>query len=102
LRRIADGTVSGKTAKDIFEAMWEGGGDADSIIAARGLQQISDDSAIEQIVAQVIAANPKQLAQYRAGEEKVLTFFVGQVMKASRGKANPGKVNEILKRALAP
>ncbi len=101
LRRIADSTVSGKTAKDIFEAMWEEGGDADSIIAARGLQQITDDSAIEQIVAQVIAANPKQVAQYRAGEEKVLTFFVGQVMKASRGKANPGKVNVILKRVLA-
>lgn len=102
LRRIADGTVSGKTAKDIFEAMWEEGGDADNIIAARGLQQITDDSAIEQIVADVVAANPKQVAQYRAGEEKVLTFFVGQVMKASRGKANPGKVNVILKRALAP
>ncbi len=101
LRRIADSTVSGKTAKDVFEAMWEEGGDADSIIAARGLQQITDDSAIEQIVAQVIAANPKQVAQYRAGEEKVLTFFVGQTMKACRGKANPGKVNEILKRALA-
>ncbi len=101
LRRIADGTVSGKTAKDIFEAMWEEGGDADGIIAARGLQQITDDSAIEQIVAEVVAANPKQVAQYRAGEEKVLTFFVGQVMKASRGKANPGKVNAILKRVLA-
>jgi len=100
LRRIADNTVSGKMAKDVFEAMWGGEGDADSVIASRGLQQITDDSAIEQIVAQVIEANPKQAAQYRAGEEKVFTFFVGQVMKASRGKANPGKVNEILKRRL--
>ena len=101
LRRIADGTVSGKAAKDVFEAMWAGEGDADAVIAARGLRQISDDSAIEEVVRQVIAANPKQLAQYRAGEEKVFTFFVGQTMKASRGKANPAKVNEILKRLLA-
>jgi aspartyl-tRNA(Asn)/glutamyl-tRNA(Gln) amidotransferase subunit B len=102
LRRIADGTVSGKAAKDVFEAMWAGEGDADTVIAARGLRQISDDSAIEEVVRQVIAANPKQLAQYRAGEEKVFTFFVGQTMKASRGKANPAKVNEILKRLMAP
>ncbi|WP_297397108.1 Asp-tRNA(Asn)/Glu-tRNA(Gln) amidotransferase subunit GatB [Acidiferrobacter sp.] len=102
LRRIADGTVSGKAAKDVFEAMWAGEGDADAVIAARGLRQISDDFAIEEVVRQVIAANPKQLAQYRSGEEKVFTFFVGQTMKASRGKANPAKVNEILKRLLAP
>ncbi len=102
VRRVADGTVSGKMAKDVFEAMWAGEGDADAIIGARGLRQISDDSAIEEVVRQVIAANPKQLAQYRAGEEKVFTFFVGQTMKASRGKANPAKVNEILKRLLAP
>ena len=102
LRRIADGTVSGKAAKDVFEAMWAGEGDADVVIAARGLRQISDDFAIEEVVRQVIAANPKQLAQYRSGEEKVFTFFVGQTMKASRGKANPAKVNEILKRLLAP
>ncbi|WP_298134139.1 Asp-tRNA(Asn)/Glu-tRNA(Gln) amidotransferase subunit GatB [Acidiferrobacter sp.] len=102
LRRIADGTVSGKAAKDVFEAMWTGAGDADAVIDARGLRQVSDDAAIEEVVRQVIAANPKQLAQYRAGEEKVFTFFVGQTMKASRGKANPAKVNEILKRLLAP
>ncbi len=102
LRRIADGTVSGKAAKDVFEAMWAGEGDADAVIAARGLRQISDDFAIEEVVRQVIVANPKQLAQYRSGEEKVFTFFVGQTMKASRGKANPAKVNEILKRLLAP
>ncbi len=102
VRRVADGTVSGKTAKDVFEAMWAGEGSADAIIASRGLRQISDDSAIEEVVRQVIEANPKQLAQYRAGEEKVFTFFVGQTMKASRGKANPAKVNEILKRLLAP
>jgi len=100
LRRIADNTISGKIAKDVFEAMWNGEGSADAIIDARGLRQISDDSALEKLVADVISANPKQLAQYRSGEEKVFTFFVGQVMKASRGKANPGRVNDILKRAL--
>ena len=100
LRRIADGTVSGKAAKDVFEAMWAGAGDADTVIAAKGLRQVSDDGAIEEIVRQVMAANPKQRSQYQAGEEKVFTFFVGQVMKASRGKANPAKVNDILKRLL--
>lgn len=102
LRRIADNTISGKMAKDVFVAIWNGEGDADTVIAARGLRQISDDSAIEEIALQVIAANPKQTAQYRAGEEKVFTFFVGQVMKASRGKANPAKVNEVLRRCLGP
>ena len=102
LQRIEDNTISGKIAKEVFEAMWagEGQGDADAIIEARGLRQITDDSAIEAMVAEIVANNPKQLEQYRAGKEKLFGFFVGQVMKASQGKANPAQVNEILKRYL--
>ncbi len=99
--RIVDGTISGKIAKDVFEAMWAGEGDADAIIAARGLKQISDSGEIEKIVDQVIAANPQQVADYRGGKEKAFNSLVGQVMKATRGKANPQQVNEILKRKLS-
>ena len=102
LRRIADNTISGKIAKEVFEAMWADGADADRVIAARGLVQITDDSAIESLIDEVMAAHARQVAQYRSGEEKVFGFFVGQVMKASRGKANPAKVNDILRRKLAP
>ncbi|MEQ8205471.1 MAG: Asp-tRNA(Asn)/Glu-tRNA(Gln) amidotransferase subunit GatB, partial [Woeseia sp.] len=101
LRRIDDGTISGKIAKEVFEAMWSGEGSADDIIAARGLTQITDTSAIDAIVDAVIEANPQQVADYRAGKEKIIGFLVGQVMKESRGKANPGQVNESLKRKLA-
>ena len=97
LGRIQDGTISGKIAKDVFEAMWTGGGGADEIIEAKGLRQITDSSAIEKIVDAVIAANPDQVEQYRAGKDKVLGFFVGQVMKETGGKANPGQVNDVLK-----
>ena len=97
LSRIQDGTISGKIAKEVFEAMWTGGGGADEIIEANGLRQITDSSAIEKIVDAVIAANPDQVEQYRAGKDKVLGFFVGQVMKETGGKANPGQVNEVLK-----
>ena len=97
LGRIQDGTISGKIAKEVFEAMWTGGGGADEIIEAKGLRQITDSSAIEKIVDAVIAANPDQVEQYRAGKDKVLGFFVGQVMKETGGKANPGQVNEVLK-----
>ena len=97
LSRIQDGTISGKIAKEVLEAMWAGGGSADEIIEAKGLQQITDSSAIEKIVDAVIAANPDQVEQYRAGKDKVLGFFVGQVMKETGGKANPGQVNEVLK-----
>ncbi len=97
LSRIQDGTISGKIAKEVFEAMWTGGGGADEIIEAKGLRQITDSSAIEKIVDAVIAANPDQVEQYRAGKDKVLGFFVGQVMKETGGKANPGQVNEVLK-----
>ena len=102
LRRIADGTISGKIAKEVFEAMWAGEGDAEAIIERRGLRQVTDTGAIERLVDQVMAANPEQVAGYRAGKDKLLGFFVGQVMKVSGGKANPGQLNEILKRKLAP
>ncbi|HIP77782.1 MAG TPA: Asp-tRNA(Asn)/Glu-tRNA(Gln) amidotransferase subunit GatB [Kiloniellaceae bacterium] len=100
LRRILDNTVSGKIAKQVFEAMWAGEGDADSIIDAKGLKQITDSGAIEKIIDEVIAANPGQLEQYRSGKEKLFGFFVGQVMKATQGKANPQQVNALLKKKL--
>jgi aspartyl-tRNA(Asn)/glutamyl-tRNA(Gln) amidotransferase subunit B len=100
LRRIRDETISGKIAKDVFEAIWVGEGDADAIIEARGLKQVTDSGAIEAMVDEVIAANPEQLEQYRAGKTKLMGFFVGQVMKASAGKANPQQVNQILKQRL--
>lgn len=99
--RRSDGTISSKIEKEVFEAIWNGEGDVDAIISARGLQQISDAAAIEKIVDTVLAANAKQVADYRAGKEKAFNSLVGQVMKASQGKANPGQVNEILKRRLA-
>ncbi|MFZ5555960.1 MAG: Asp-tRNA(Asn)/Glu-tRNA(Gln) amidotransferase subunit GatB [Pseudomonadota bacterium] len=101
VKRIADGTISGKIAKDVFEAMGRGEGDADAIIDARGLRQISDSGALEGIVDEIIAANPRQVADYRGGRDKLLAFFVGQAMKATKGKANPAQLNEILKRKLA-
>lgn len=100
LKRILDNTISGKIAKEVFEAMWAGEGDADEIIERRGLKQITDTSALEAMVDEVIAANPKQVEQFRAGKEKVLGFFVGQIMKATQGKANPAQVNELLRRKL--
>ncbi len=96
LRRIQDRTISGKIAKEVFEALWAGADDADAIIEQRGLKQITDVSAIEKVIEEVIAANPEQLAQYRAGKDKLFAFFVGQVMKASKGKANPQQVNDLL------
>jgi aspartyl-tRNA(Asn)/glutamyl-tRNA(Gln) amidotransferase subunit B len=100
LERIQDGTISGKIAKEVFDGMWAGEGSADEIIEAKDLQQITDSSAIEEIVDAVIAANPAQVEQYRAGKDKLIGFFVGQVMKETGGKANPGQVNEVLKRRL--
>ena len=101
LRRIEDETISGKIAKEVFEAMWAGEGDADTVIEARGLRQITDSGSVEAVVMEVIAANPQQLEQYRSGKDKLFGFFVGQVMKATGGKANPALVNELLKRLLA-
>jgi len=100
LDRIDDGTISGKIAKDIFEAMWAGEGSADEIIEARGLKQITDSASIEAVVSEVIDANPDQVQQYRDGKTQVLGFLVGQVMKASQGKANPKQVNETLRKLL--
>ncbi|HEU0195661.1 MAG TPA: Asp-tRNA(Asn)/Glu-tRNA(Gln) amidotransferase subunit GatB [Nevskiaceae bacterium] len=101
IKRIADKTISGKIAKDVFEAMWAGEGDADAIIKAKGLVQITDSGAIEAAIDKVIADSPTQLAQYRSGKDRLFGFFVGQVMKATRGKANPALVNDLLKRKLA-
>ncbi len=102
LLRITDNTISGKIAKQIFDALWNGDGDdADSIIEAKGLKQVTDSGAIEAMIDEVIANNPGQLEQYRGGKEQLFGFFVGQVMKASKGKANPAQVNEILKAKLA-
>ncbi|TDJ27763.1 MAG: Asp-tRNA(Asn)/Glu-tRNA(Gln) amidotransferase subunit GatB [Gammaproteobacteria bacterium] len=97
LQRIADNTISGKIAKEVFEAMWQGEGSTDTIIEVRGLKQITDSSEIEGLIDDVIAANPTQVEQFRAGKEKVLGFFVGQIMKQSKGKANPGQVNAMLR-----
>jgi aspartyl-tRNA(Asn)/glutamyl-tRNA(Gln) amidotransferase subunit B len=100
LDRIEDQTISGKIGKEVFEAMWRGEGDADAIVERRGLRQITDSGALEHLVDELIAANPKQAEQYRAGREKLLGFFVGQAMKATQGKANPNQLNDILKRKL--
>jgi aspartyl-tRNA(Asn)/glutamyl-tRNA(Gln) amidotransferase subunit B len=101
LKRIADGTISGKIAKEVFDAMWAGEGDADSIIDKRGLQQISDAGAIEKVVADVLAANPAIVAEYRAGKQKAFQALVGKVMATTRGKANPAQVNAILTKKLS-
>jgi len=100
LARITDSTISGKIAKEVFEAMWAEGRNADEIIDARGLRQITDTSAIERSIDEVMAGNPQQLADYRSGKDKLFGFFVGQVMKATQGKANPAQLNELLKRKL--
>jgi aspartyl-tRNA(Asn)/glutamyl-tRNA(Gln) amidotransferase subunit B len=102
LVRISDNTISGKIAKQIFDALWAGEGkDADSLIESKGLKQVTDTGAIEAIVDEVLANNTAQVEEYRAGKEQLLGFFVGQIMKASKGKANPAQVNEILKAKLA-
>ncbi|MDH4093153.1 MAG: Asp-tRNA(Asn)/Glu-tRNA(Gln) amidotransferase subunit GatB [Betaproteobacteria bacterium] len=101
LARVSDGTLSGKMAKEVFDAMWAGEGAADEIIARRGLRQISDAGALEKIVDDVLAKNARQVEDYRAGKDKAFNSLVGQVMKATQGKANPAQVNEILKARLA-
>jgi aspartyl-tRNA(Asn)/glutamyl-tRNA(Gln) amidotransferase subunit B len=102
LVRIQDNTISGKIAKEVFEAMWASGKGADAIIEEKGLRQITDTSAIEKAIDEVMAKNPAQLADYRSGKDKLFGFFVGQVMKATGGKANPAQLNELLKKKLAP
>jgi aspartyl-tRNA(Asn)/glutamyl-tRNA(Gln) amidotransferase subunit B len=101
VQRIADQTISGKIAKEVFEAMWASGSTADAIIEEKGLKQITDSSAIERAIEDVMAKNPGQLADYRGGKDKLFGFFVGQVMKATGGKANPAQLNELLKKKLA-
>ena len=102
LARIVDNTVSGKLAKEVFEVMWADGSEADTVIEARGLKQITDAGAIGKVIDEIIAANPKQLADYRSGKDKLFGFFVGQAMKATGGKANPALLNDLLKTKLAP
>ena len=100
LQRLVDNTLSGKLAKQVFEAMWQGEGSADEIIEAKGLKQITDTAAIAALVDEVLAQNAQQVAAYRAGQEKLFGYFVGQVMKASKGQANPVQVNQLLKEKL--
>jgi aspartyl-tRNA(Asn)/glutamyl-tRNA(Gln) amidotransferase subunit B len=102
LKRIVDQTISGKIAKEVFELMWESGATADSVIEQKGLKQITDSSAIEKVIEEVMVKNPGQLADYRSGKDKLFGFFVGQVMKATGGKANPAQLNELLKKKLQP
>ena len=104
IQRIVDNTISGKIAKTVFEALWEGAESADSVIEQQGLKQLTDDGAIESLIDEVITNNPEQVANFRAADEnkrkKMFGFFVGQIMKASRGKANPQQVNQLLKNKL--
>lgn len=101
LRRVADGTISGKMARTVFDSLWEGSGrSADEIITARGLSQISDDTLIEKMVADVLTAHPQLVADFRAGKEKAFNALIGQIMKASKGQANPAQVNAMLRKKL--
>ena len=100
LQRIADNTISNSGAKEVFRTMWAEGGEADAIIEAKGLKQVSDSGAIEALVDEIIAANADKVAEYRSGKDKLFGFFVGLAMKASKGKANPAQLNDILKRKL--
>ena len=100
LGRVQDGTVSGKIAKEVFELMWSHGSSADEVIESKGLRQITDSAAIARAIEEVMAKNPAQLAEYRAGKDKLFGFFVGQVMKATGGKANPAQLNELLRSKL--
>ncbi|WP_353233400.1 Asp-tRNA(Asn)/Glu-tRNA(Gln) amidotransferase subunit GatB [Diaphorobacter ruginosibacter] len=102
IQRIQDGTISNNAARQVFEALWSGeGSEVDAVIEAKGLKQMNDTGALEKIIDEVIAANPANVEQYKAGKDKAFNALVGQVMKASKGKANPGQVNELLKAKLA-
>ena len=100
VRLIADGTISGRIAKEVFEIMFETGKDAAAIVEEQGLRQVSDEGAIDAAVVQVLEANADKVAEYKAGKEKLFGFFVGQVMKATGGKANPQQLNDLLKKKL--
>jgi aspartyl-tRNA(Asn)/glutamyl-tRNA(Gln) amidotransferase subunit B len=99
--RVADGTISSRMAKEVLDAVLAKEGTADEVIEKRGLKQISDSGEIERLVDEVLRANAKQVEDYRAGKEKAFNSLVGQVMKATKGKANPAQVNEILRRKLS-
>ena len=101
LQQLQDKVINGKGAKEVFDAMWNGEGEAAAIIAAKGLKQISDAGELEQVIDGVLAANPKSVEEYRAGREKAFNALVGQAMKATKGKGNPARINEILKKKLA-
>ena len=101
VERISDNTISGKMAKDVFKALWNQEGGVDKVIESKGLKQITDTGEIEKIIEEVISNNSAQVDQYRSGNEKILGFFVGQIMKATNGKANPKQVNDILRKKLA-
>jgi aspartyl-tRNA(Asn)/glutamyl-tRNA(Gln) amidotransferase subunit B len=100
LQLVEDGTISLKVARDLFPELYASGKDPDQLVKEKGLAQVSDEGMLEKIIEQVLAQYPAQVEQYRAGKETVLGFLVGQVMKASQGKANPGKVNTLLKHHL--
>jgi aspartyl-tRNA(Asn)/glutamyl-tRNA(Gln) amidotransferase subunit B len=100
LGRIKDNTISATAAKDVLEALWNAEGSVDAIIEQKGLKQISDTGVIEAMIDEIIAKNPAQVADYRSGKDKLFAFFVGQAMRASKGKANPNTVNDILKQKL--
>ena len=100
INRINDNTISGKIAKDVFRSMWAGEGGADEIIESKGLRQITDSGTLEKTIDEVLSRSAAQIEQYQSGQEKVFGYFVGQVMKATQGKANPKQVNEILKEKL--
>ena len=99
--RIQDGTISNAAARQVFDALWSGeGAEVDAVVAAKGLKQMNDSGALEKIIDEVIAANPDNVAQFKAGKDKAFNALVGQVMKASKGKANPAQVNELLRSKL--
>ena len=100
ITRIQDGTLSGKLAKQVFEGLWEGAGEVDAIIETRGLRQMSDSGELERIIDEVLAANAKSVEEFRAGKDKAFNALVGQVMRASKGRANPAQVNDLLKTRL--
>jgi len=101
IQRIADGTISNNAARQVFDALWSGEGqEVDAIIEAKGLKQMNDSGALEKIIDEVIAASPDNVAQFKAGKDKAFNALVGQAMKASKGKANPAQVNELLRRKL--
>jgi len=101
IRLIQEGTISGKIAKEVVEEMYQTGDAPEKIIQEKGLVQITDEAALAETIAEVIEKNPAQVAQYRAGREKLFGFFVGQAMKATQGKANPQLINDLLKKMLA-